>query len=270
MEHYKFIEKIYDDKIEIINAHSLESKYSDTINLLDNFIEKLSDLSCSLLLITQHSNFYSSQALSRVIFEHFLVVSYVWNRARIEESNTCANEYNFGYLSYEVFKQTNYNSMLERKNEKAKSQLQKILETEIFSELNNPKDSMSQTNLDEINKIGNQFDVRNILKYFEGLPEDEPYKVFTAIAMDACIRYNNLSSYIHGGRLAELEALDDIPLIDKSKLMKEAFGFSELFKCIVKDYKMILLYLEFDSFSEVYNLIIKDKELGIIKKLNKK
>jgi len=157
--------------------------------------------------------------------EHFLVVSHVWNRARIEESNTCVSEYNLGYLTYEVFKQTNYNSMLEKKSEKGKPQLQKILETDIFSELNNPDDPMTQTNLDEINKIGNQLDVRNILKYFEGLPKDEPYKVFKEIAMDACKRYNNLSSYIHGERLAELEAIENIPVTNKINVMAEALDF---------------------------------------------
>jgi len=115
--------------------------------------------------------------------------------------------------------------MLEKKSEKGKPQLQKILETDIFSELNNPDDPMTQTNLDEINKIGNQLDVRNILKYFEGLPKDEPYKVFKEIAMDACKRYNNLSSYIHGERLAELEAIENIPVTNKINVMAEALDF---------------------------------------------
>jgi len=51
MNHFKLIGKIYDEKIEIIKSHSLESKYLETIKLLDNFIEKLSDLNSSLLLI---------------------------------------------------------------------------------------------------------------------------------------------------------------------------------------------------------------------------
>jgi len=267
MDHYKLIDKIYEEKIEVINAFSVQSKYSDTIKLLDNFIKKLSDLSNSLCLIHEHNYFYTSQSISRIIFEHFLVVSYIWNRTRIEETNVCTSEYNLGYLIYEVFKQTNYNSKLKRTYEKTKTPLQNILENNMFSVLNNPEDPMTEANKVEVDRIGNQFDVRNILKYFEALPHNEPYSVFKEIVLDACTRYNVLSSYVHGGRLAELEAIENFTVTDKLKIMTEALGFSEMFKCLVKDYKMILLYLEFDSFFEVYKPILQDRELEIKNKL---
>jgi hypothetical protein len=262
-DHYNFVDSFYYKNLESIIKYCSDSKYSETLTLLDKFILKLSEFYNSQLLIIENRNYYTCQSLFRINIEHFLTVSFIWNRTIIEESNLCAEEYNLGYLAYEVFKQTNYNKMLDSNTEKGKTQLQKILETDIFKELNNPEDPLTEKNLVEINNIGNQFDVRNILKYYNNLPQNVSTIAYGIITLDACKRYNNLSSYVHGGRLADLEAYENTPIIDKTKVMNELLGLSKLFKSIVKDYKMIILYLEFESFEKLYKEVLDNREKHI-------
>ena len=254
MTQYELVNKVYFDNEPEINKRVALSKFPETYRTLKAFHFKTNDFLTSLIQMEQNENFYSSQCLSRVLYEHFLVAYFIWTRTRVEQNDECAIDYTQHYATYEMIKQENYNSKLDKSYDSKKSPLENFLLK--APEFNDPIDPLNQANIDDINKRANKFDVRNILKYLENEldPKDE-FKSIQTIVLEICKGYNKLSSYVHGGRTAELATLEDTPRTDKAKVLKDNVEWAKFFNYEILTFIMLLLIAENKSFMKFYQPI---------------
>ena len=97
----------------------------------------------------------------------------------------------------------------------------------------------------------------------DSLDPNDYFKSLHVLVHDVCKKYNKTSSYVHGGRMAELEAFENTPPIDKSKILNDNVEFAKIFSYQILDFIMMLLLLEDKSFIKtyqpIYDFINKDR-----------
>lgn len=251
MTQYELVHKIYSENILEIDERIGKSKFPITFKVLKNFSLKIDDILKSLESIEINQGFYSSQGLTRILYEHYLVAYYIWTKCRVDNSDECAIDYYQYYAIYEMIKQQNYNSKLDKSYDATKTPLQNFLIK--VPEFDDPVDPLNQENFIDINTRANKFDIRKILQYMvDDLDPNEHFKSLHVLVHDICKKYNKTSSYVHGGRMAELEAFENTPVIDKAKLLKENVDFAKIFSYQMLDFMMMLLLSEDQTFIKVY------------------
>jgi hypothetical protein len=251
MIQYEIVHKVYSENTLEIEERIGKSKFPVTFKVLKNFALKIDDILKSLESIEVNQSFYSSQALTRILYEHYLVAYYIWTKCRVDNSDECAIDYNQYYAIYEMIKQQNYNSKLDKSYDATKTPLQNFLIK--VPEFDDPVDPLSQDNFIDINTRANKFDIRKILQYMvDDLDPNEHFKSLHVLVHDICKKYNKTSSYVHGGRMAELEAFENTPVVDKAKLLKENVDFAKIFSYQMLDFIMMLLLSEDPTFITVY------------------
>jgi hypothetical protein len=254
MVQFELVHKTYSENIEEINERISKSKYPITFKVLQSFALKIDDILKSLESLETNQSFYSSQGLTRILYEHYLVAYYVWTKCRVDNNDECATDYNQYYAIYEMIKQENYNSKLDKSYDPTKTPLQNFLVK--VPEFDDPVDPLNQENFIDINTRANKFDIRKILQYMtDDLDPNDHFKSLHVLVHDVCKKYNKISSYVHGGRMAELEAFENIPPVDKGKIMRDNVEFGRIFSHQMRDFIMMLLLAEDPSFIKTYQPI---------------
>lgn len=177
-------------------------------------------------IIAASDNFYASQILSRCLFEHYLVGYYIWLKLKLERNDNIGKEYYQYYFSSEFFKQNNYDFSVEKIKENKKDNLttiEKIIQK--YPELS----ELEQSELDNVHKVSKQFDIRQIGSYLNNKIENTYNLQRLHLCMlDFLQKYNQLSSYVHGGPLSELQTFESYGGIDKQKLCVENINWGKI------------------------------------------
>lgn len=255
MTQEELVNKTFFENISLINERVSKSKYSNTFKLLFRFDKKIELLSNVLSETLKQNNFYSSQVITRIILEHFIVAYYVWTKARIDENDECATEYYAYYGLHEQMKQENYNSKLDKSYDKTKSPLQNVAikDPEVFGDI-------TEDDIRDLNTRANKFDIRQILIYLrDELDNNDAFKHLHLIVLDFCKRYNHLSTYIHGGPTAEYQAFENMPQTDYPKVLIDNFSYAKMMNYQLKSLLILLLVTDnkenFDIYRPIYEFL---------------
>jgi len=197
------------------------------------------------------SNYYISQILTRTLFEHYLTGHYIWTKLRFDKNDKCGEDYYKDYFIAEWFKQKNYYLSIEniKMNNKEKINLERLKKKyPDFKDLD-------QIELEKINKTSNQFDIRKIGIYLKNqTPENDPYFLSHTAMLEFLDRYNELSSFIHGGPTAEKMTYDKNSKIDLDFICNENIQWGMLASRHIKENLIFILCTEFynpyDSYIE--------------------
>lgn len=257
MTQEELVNKTFFENIDTINEKIANSKYPTTFKCLLRFDKKIELLSNLLRETLSQENFYSSQAVTRILLEHFIVAYYVWTKARIEKSDECATEYYSFYGLQEQMKQDNYNSKLDKSYDPKKTPLQNVAskDPEVFGDV-------TEADILDLNIRANQFDIRKILSYLrDELDSNDAFKSLHAIVLDFCKRYNHLSTYIHGGPTAEYQTFENMPATDYKKVLNSNVEYSRMMNYQLKSLIMLLLVEDnkdnFKIYQPIYDFIQK-------------
>ena len=127
MTHKQIVEKVFSENINLIYDHLKTSKFPLTFGILLNFNSKFIGLNKALKSLSTIDTYYANQCLTRILIEHYLVSFYIWTKARVNNDDSCAYDYHYHYLVFEKFKQSNYNSKLDKSYDNTKKPLENIL-----------------------------------------------------------------------------------------------------------------------------------------------
>jgi hypothetical protein len=254
MTHFELVHKVYNDNLSKIEELIQNSKYPKTFQVLRNFYTKIHDIMKSLKEIEKIQRFYASQALSRILYEHFLVAYYIWTKCRIDKDDSCGSDYIDYYLIYEIMKRENYNAKLDKSYDNKKTPLENFLIA--APEFNNMSDPITEADVLDTNKRANKFDIRNILKYMQDdLDPNDAFKSLHSLVHDVCRRYNTISTYVHGGRLAELQTFENSPVTDKVKVLKDNSSMANIFCYQLLSLTILLTATENEDGFKIYQPI---------------
>lgn len=254
MDQSELVYKVYNENIDKIEELINQSKYPKTFQALKNFYYKIDDIKKSLIEIEKINSFYTSQALSRILYEHFLVAYYIWTKCRIDKDDSCAIDYLEYYPLFELMKRDNYNAKLENRYDSKKSPLQNFLNSN--PEFNDTLNPITEEDVIDINHRANKFDIRVILKYMQNdLDPNDKFKSLHVIIHDVCKRYNAISSYVHGGRLADLQTFENSPITDKLKITRENTQYADVFCYQLLSLVILLIASENEEGIKIYKPI---------------
>jgi len=238
--HHQLTAEIFNRYSDKMLVDMKSSKYSQSHRALFYNQKKIDSFLEILTTFQNEKDYYLYQAITRVVFEHFLVGHYIWTKTRVEKNDVCGEEYYMHYKVSEFFKRENYELRVEgiEKNIQKNNNIENIkIKYPEFLEL-------EQKDLEQIHSIAKQFDVRNLLDYIVNkIPDNDFFKESHRMFLHFLREYNNLSSFIHGGPMAEDESYHDEPQIDKAKKIKENIQWSKIASRLIKEH-IILLHLE--------------------------
>lgn len=247
---YKTADEIFKKNTPKILVDSKSSKFTETLDALFYCQKKLDELLLVAEFAKQQINFYASQAITRIIIEHALVGHYLFTKARIDNSDESGLQYRVHYMVSEYFKRENYNLKIEeiRSGQKSKSDRNKtILST--TPEL----EGFEEHQLIDTHKIANQFDIRNILNYILNIaPSDDPFAGANHVFVDYLKQYNELSSYIHCGPLAQSEAYSETSnRYNRTQRVEDNFLNATIASRLIKEHIMMLLIDEHREYLDI-------------------
>ena len=242
-EHYKLTKSVFDKNIDKIFQDIAFSKYPKSCEALF-FCQKKIDLFLLIIEQKNDSNYYIFQSITRCIFEHFLVGHYIWTKTRIDENDVCGQEYYQHYKISEFFKRENYNLRIEGIEKNIKNY-------NSFENLKNrlPEfENFTQNDLSEYHRIANQFDIRYILDYIlNKIPDNDIFKEAHKYFISFLKEYNKLSSFIHGGPLAEEETFKNQPSVKKTQIIEDNIKWSKTASRLIKEH-IIFLLLDYEGY----------------------
>ena len=203
-EQYNRITETFNRLRSVIENDIPKSEYENSLKALLRCSDKIDELG----VITQlkQINFYTSQVLMRVIFEHYLVSDYIFTRSYKDKSDDVGEEYYKHYYCAEFFKRKSYSVQVD---EIAEGKKQKRSSLEIIKENHPEFEDLSENDFAEINRIKNTFyDLKKIGEYLiTSESEKNSVQDFNKAKLDLIKRYSDLSSYVHGGPIAEQDYL---------------------------------------------------------------
>lgn len=238
---YSLTREIFRQNIEKIIADGVASMYPQSHKALFYCQDKIDCLlNCIMLLNNQENvdNYYSIQVITRVFVEHFIIGHYIWTKTRIEQNDNCGVEYYAYYRVSELLKRENYDLGIEgiERNEKKYvtfENLQKRLEG-----YENP---ITPADIQEIHRIANQFDIKQIFHYVLNLIPNNEHFIEVHKSFAHFLRmYNNLSSFIHNGPSAEYETYHNEPKKDKGEVVNESINYAKIASRVLKEHIMML------------------------------
>jgi Na+/phosphate symporter len=198
------------NKYKLINM-TFQEQQNDIENLIESHIYPKSMLtiyskvlqieSIKKNLENSDKNFYCSQVLLRILFEHYLVGYYMYFKTVNDENDEIGEVYFGEYFKSELIKRENYCFGLDKlKGEVKHNNIQGYLEKyEILKNLD-------ESEIQNIHKKASQFNIRKIIKYlFEHQKVSEEEKAKHKMLFGFLEKYNKLSSYVHGGVSADTE-----------------------------------------------------------------
>jgi len=228
------------------------SKFEKTAQVLYNFYDKSLSISEVINSIDYNKNIYPCIILLRCQIEHFIVSSYIWISFRINKSDKIASIYYGEYLIQELLKRLNY---AKKNNINSESRyaffFQKILDVLTYKKI------ITQKDIEKINSEANQFDIRNISKFFDRkLPLELDNIIRPERIKQFLEYYNYFSSFVHGGPSADMiiKEKKNNPFIDA---MTNSIEWSDN---IVNFQRILLLYflaMENNKFEKDFELLIE-------------
>lgn len=258
MTQKELVNKTFYDNLDLIKERVTASKFPNTFKFLFRFDKKIELFSNILNETVKQKNFYVSQAITRIVLEHFIVAYYVWTKARIDETDECATEYYSFYGLQEQMKQENYNSKLDKSYDNTKTPLQNVAvkDPEVFGDI-------TEADILDLNTRANKFDIRKILAFLtDELDTNDAFKRLHVVVLDFCKRYNYLSTYIHGGPTAEFQAFENMPKTDYEKVINDNAEYAESMNFQLKSLLMLLLVADdkknIDIYKPVYDFLEKN------------
>ena len=252
LKEYEIAKEIFLKDSETILSDILSSKFAKSNKALYYLNLKIDNFLFSIEMM-KAENYYSSQALLRLIFEHYLVGYYIWTKTRLENNDQCGEEYYIDYSVSEFFKRTSYNLKIDSiKNNTTKIDLLSHFRKEY------PKyKAITQDDLDSIHRKASQFDVRQILNYtLNKTPTDDFFSNANKVYDHFLKEYNNLSSFVHGGPLAENETYHNSPKIDKDQKISDNIEWAKTSSRLMKFYILTLL-LDEKKYHAYYKELMK-------------
>lgn len=203
-EQYNRITETFNRLKSVIENDITKSEYENSLKALLSCSDKIDEL--GIITQLEQINFYTSQVLMRVIFEHYLVSDYIFTRSYKDKSDDVGEEYYKHYYCAEFFKRKSYSVQVE---EIAESKKQKRSSLEIVKENHPEFEDLSENDFTEINRIKNTFyDLKKIGEYLiTSESEKKSVQDFNKAKLDLIKRYSDLSSYVHGGPIAEQDYL---------------------------------------------------------------
>lgn len=200
-------------KIENLEDYISRSEFPKTFTATLNFIEKIKHLQSDIYRIKSS---YTANCLLRTIVEHFLVSYYIYYRFNLDNNDITGEKYYTDYFVTECFKKDMYqlgvDGML---NGEANSATFENLKKKLSPDF----DDLTQTEFDNFNREGKQFDIKKIQNFLikNPLPENQFDIVNIELVPMLLHKYNLLSSYIHGGPSAEMEFQKNKKVSEDSK-----------------------------------------------------
>jgi hypothetical protein len=254
MTQFELVHKVYNENSKKIEELIQKSKFPKTHTALKNLYSIIHDIRKALEEIEKIQGFYASQGLSRILYEHFLVAYYIFTKCRIDKYDSCGSDYIDYYPIYEMMKRENYNSKLDKTYDAKKTPLQNFLiAAPEFDDLDDP---ITEADVLDTNKRANKFDIRNILKYMQDdLDPTDAFKSLHSLVHDVCRRYNTTSSYVHGGRLAQLQTFENTPVTDKSKVLRDNSAMAKIFCYQLLSLTILLIATEDEEGFRIYQPI---------------
>jgi hypothetical protein len=254
-KHYNLTKEIFDKNKDRILCDINKSKYPKSNKALFYCQEKIDNFLLTIEALTDEKYFYSTSAMTRIVFEHYLVGHYIWLKTRLEKNDTCGEQYYEGYFISECFKRLGYNIKIEgiKTGVKAKGTLDDI-------KIKFPKyQELTQQELDEYHRVGNQFAlVQNILNYIINVaPKGDFFDEINTKFDHFLKQYNKLSSFVHGGPSAEHETFHISPPLNKTKEISESIGWTKTASRMIKFYILTLLLEETKETYKFYKELVE-------------
>lgn len=237
-ERYKIIKRIY-SKYETNYENLIEN--SDKIKSLSCLYSKILEVQLiNQSILSPELNYYNSQILLRVILEHYLVGYYVYLKIQNEGNDIVGEDFYDSYFKSEIIKRENYNLGLDKiKNPSHEKDISDYLDTyEIFG-------NITPFEVNAIHFKAKQFDIRKISNYLaNNLGKEEYLKQLHSLTFDFLSKYNNLSSFIHGGILAEVKTFGDFEetKAERAKILTENIEWGKIIETSLKFYFLTLLF----------------------------
>lgn len=188
-------------KIENLENYISNSKYTKTLTATINFIEKIKHIQTDIYRI---KSTYTANCLLRTIVEHFLVSYYIFYRFNLDNDDITGEKYYTDYFVSECFKKNMYQLGIDGM---LKGEIKEATFENLKKKLSPDFDDLSQTDYDNFNREGKQFDIKKIQNFLikNPLPENHFNSVNIDLIPKLLDKYNIFSSYIHGGPSAEME-----------------------------------------------------------------
>ena len=184
---------------QIIKTDLNKTKFKYTSNALYKFYLKCKSIDNLCQLTDSNANHYPLFILIRCQIEHFIVTTYIFIQFRLTETDKTAKIYTEDYMLYEVIKRLNYS-----KSNKINMSSKLAVLFQSLLDLLRENGIFKQKDIEEVNRKGNQFDIKKISKFLdENLPLEFDNLIKAERIKQFLEHYNYLSSFVHGGPTAD-------------------------------------------------------------------
>jgi len=235
-----YTSKIFSKNVDQINEDIKKSKHPKSLKAMLRTIMKIDEILKSI--VATKDSFYTNQILARILFEHSLLFQYIFIRVSEDKSDKVGVDYYSSYFMSEFVKRENYNFGIEdiRNNKKEPITLERIQQKY-------PNLKLIPHQVQQINTTANQFDIRKIADYLNNKTNNTNNFIEVHQQMlEFLIRYNNLSSYVHGGPSSEKTTFE-IKLNEHDKLINENILLAEIASYSAKYHIISVLNHEFPA-----------------------
>lgn len=233
-----------------------KSGFKYTSSVLYKFYQKCESIDNLCQLTESKANHYPLFILIRCQLEHFIVATYIFVQFRLTETDKTAQTYAEDYMIYEIIKRLNYSKSNKiNMSSKLATLFQSLLD------LLQKNGILKQKDIEDINRKGNQFDIKRISKFldknlpieFDNLIKAERIKQFLE-------HYNYLSSFVHGGPSADAFLNEKI----NSELRKKVIEMKEWSSNIVMILRVYIIFF-LATENENYETLL-EKEINSVLK----
>ncbi len=247
---YENTKKVFEENFDEIKILVEKSEYKNTGKSLFRFAQKIDKIS---IAINQANDLYVARILLRSLLEHEIIAYYIWARYIDDKNDECGTHYYVDHFVSEHLKREGYNLSIEG--------IEKGIEKNQNNENLNKKlpflKEATKQDFEKVYREANKFDIRNIAKYLnKEIPESDPFAIVNKeVVLDALIKYNFLSSYIHGGAVAELEIFEHQNNNLKNEL-KSAKNFGMIGARFIMEQLIMFLADEHPKYKELLKQIV--------------
>lgn len=245
---YRFISEAFNNKIPNIHNLMEHGQYPKSTHCLYSKVLQIESIKNAIDSV--QNNFYSSQVLLRVLIEHFLIGYYVFHKTYSEKSDLVGETFYNEYFKSETIKRENYYFDLDkRRNRQKHDSILGYLEKydTLFK-------GITQSDINNIHNKASQFtNIKKIIQYLFDVSQTEKAESVLHLKMfDFLEKYNTLSSYVHGGIMAEVLSFDENNAEDRKKVIRENQEWGITFETNIKFFFLFLL--DIDNPNEILKL----------------
>jgi len=251
---YKNTKKVFEENFDEIEKLIEKSTYKNTGKALFRFAQKIDKIS---IFISQSNDLYISRILLRSLLEHEIVAYYIWTKYINDENDECGTHYYIDYFVHEQLKRERYNLRIEgiEKGIKNNDNTENLKAKLPF--LNDA----TEQDIQRVHAVANQFEIKKNAEYLNS--ENHKISSFSDInkkvILDALIKYNILSSYIHGGTSSELDIFEKLNDGDKEKALKSVKNFGMIGARFIMEQLIMFLADEHPKYVELIKQVTSYK-----------